>query len=162
MRFVKCFVLVLCFCFFLSVPVFAEESVDDSSSDVSSAADSESPDSSPVESSDESIVDASSEDPVVSSLVDDSVSSYSTYALDDATFSYDSGTMAAVIVQVFGEYQPRTQTVTDHLSDGSSVSYEQIVPGVAGMDWHWISGVALFSLMLYSFLKLVGVLLKND
>ena len=154
--------MALCFCFCLSVSAFAEEPVEDSSSDVPSAADSESSDSAPVDSSDESVVDVTSGDPVVSSLVDDFVSGYSTYALDDATLSYDSGTMAAVIVQVFGEYQPRTQTVTDHLSDGSSVSYEQIVPGVAGMDWHWISGVALFSLMLYSFLKLVGVLLKND
>lgn len=86
---------------------------------------------------------------------------YSTYSLDDSTPAYDSGTMADVIVRVFGEYQPKTQTVTDHLSDGTSVSYEQYVPGAAGVDWQWVSGVCLFALVLWSFFKLLGVFFKN-
>lgn len=86
---------------------------------------------------------------------------YSTYSLDDSNPAYDSGTMADLIVRVFGEYQPKTQTVTDHLSDGTSVSYEQYVPGAAGVDWHWVSGVCLFALVLWSFFKLLGVFFKN-
>ena len=74
----------------------------------------------------------------------------------------DNQSMKEVVVQVFGEYSPRTQTVTQYLSDGSLLgTTTEIVPGVAGMDWQWISGVFLFSLVLSSFLKLVGVLLKN-
>ena len=74
----------------------------------------------------------------------------------------DNQSMKEVVVQVFGEYSPRTQTVTQYLSDGSLLgTTTEIVPGVAGMDWQWISGVALFTLVLSSFLKLVGVLLKN-
>ncbi len=61
---------------------------------------------------------------------------YSTYSLDDTPAPYASGTMADAITNLFGEYQPRTQTVADYLSDGTSVSYEQYVPGVAGMDWN--------------------------
>lgn len=84
---------------------------------------------------------------------------------DPETVSFGSGddqSMKEVIVQVFGEYSPRTQTVTQYLSDGSLLgTTTEIVPGVAGMDWQWISGVALFALVLSSFLKLVGVLLKN-
>lgn len=87
---------------------------------------------------------------------------YSTYSVDDSEVSYEENTMGDVIVSIFGVYQPKTQTVTDHLSDGTSVTYEQIVPGVAGMDWNWIAGVALFALVLYSFLKMVGVFLKHD
>lgn len=76
--------------------------------------------------------------------------------------SGEEASMRDVIVQVFGEYSPRTQTVTQYLSDGSLLgTTTEIVPGVAGMDWSWISGVLLFALVLASFLKLVGVLLKH-
>ena len=70
-------------------------------------------------------------------------------------------TMRDVVVMVLGEYSPRTQTVTQYISDGSSETYTEIVPGVAGMDWAWLSGAALFGLVLFSFFKFVGVLLKN-
>ena len=73
----------------------------------------------------------------------------------------ESRTMKDAVVMVLGEYSPRTQTVTQYLSDGSSESYTEIVPGVAGMDWEWISGAALFALVLFSFFKFVGVLLRN-
>ena len=73
----------------------------------------------------------------------------------------ENQTMKDAVVMVLGEYSPRTQTVTQYLSDGSSESYTEIVPGVAGMDWEWISGAALFALVLFSFFKFVGVLLRN-
>lgn len=107
------------------------------------------------------VVDPFADDLMFYETVPDVTPGYSTYALDDSAPAYDSGTMADVIVRVFGEYQPKTQTVTDHLSDGTSVSYEQYVPGVAGVDWHWVSGVCLFALVLWSFFKLLGVFFKN-
>lgn len=64
--------------------------------------------------------------------------------------------LGQVIVDLFGEYQPRTQTVTEILSDGSAVTHEEIVPGVAGLDWQWLSGVGLFSLFLYCVLRMIG------
>lgn len=70
-------------------------------------------------------------------------------------------TMRDVVSLVFGQYTPRTQTVTEYLSDGSSVTYTEVVPGIAGLDWEWITGAALFALALFSFFKMVGVLLKN-
>lgn len=69
--------------------------------------------------------------------------------------------LVALIASLFGAYEPRTQTVTEHLSDGSSVTSTQIVPGVAGMDFEWLAGVGLFAVILLSFFKLVGVLLKH-
>lgn len=87
------------------------------------------------------------------------VMGYSTYELSETEERTDS-TVSEVVVSVFGEYQPVTHTVTDHLSDGSSVTYEQVVPGLAGVDWVWLSGVALFALMLYSLFRLLGVFMK--
>lgn len=69
--------------------------------------------------------------------------------------------MKDVVVMVLGEYSPKTQTVTQYLSDGTSDSYVEIVPGVAGMDWEWISGAVMFGIVLFSFFKFVGVLLRN-
>lgn len=92
-------------------------------------------------------------------------STYSVAALNETepetASDPEQQTMKDVIVMVLGDYSPRTQTVTQYLSDGSSETYTEIVPGVAGMDWEWISGAGLFGLVLFSFLKLVGVLLKN-
>ena len=92
-------------------------------------------------------------------------STYSVAALNEteseSVTDPEQQTMKDVVVMVLGDYSPRTQTVTQYLSDGSSETYTEIVPGVAGMDWEWISGAGLFALVLFSFLKLVGVLLKN-
>ena len=93
------------------------------------------------------------------------VSTYSVSTLNEPEFhasaETEQQTMKDVVVMVLGDYSPKTQTVTQYLSDGSAETYTEIIPGVAGMDWEWISGAALFSMVLLSFLKLVGVLLKN-
>lgn len=84
---------------------------------------------------------------------------YSTYEVTDVQERTES-TVSQAVVSIFGVYQPITHTVTDHLSDGSSVTYEQVVPGLAGVDWVWLSGVALFALMLWSLFRLLGVIVK--
>ena len=89
-----------------------------------------------------------------------SASSVVTYSLDDAA-SAAGDSMSQVVTSLFGTYSPKTQTVTEHLSDGTSVSYQQYVPGVAGLDWNWLTGVMLFSLCLWSFFRLVGGVLKR-
>ncbi|MBR5268284.1 MAG: hypothetical protein IKU20_08855 [Lachnospiraceae bacterium] len=78
------------------------------------------------------------------------------YALDP-----EDQTMRDVVVLILGEYVPQMQTVTEYLSDGTEVTYTEVVPGVAGLDWNWIGGAALFTLALFSFFKIVGVVLKN-
>lgn len=61
---------------------------------------------------------------------------------------------------IFGEYQPHTYSVTTYLPDGSSVTSTEVVPGVAGMDWAWISAVGLFALFLFCLMKLIGGAVK--
>jgi len=88
------------------------------------------------------------------------VSTLDEYDIEPASDAEEQ-TMRDVVALVFGEYIPRTQTVTEHLSDGSSVTYTEVVSGVAGLDWEWITGAGLFALALFSFFKIVGVFLKN-
>lgn len=139
-------------CFILSVSALAVEGETVTDSETSPVEESVIPD-------DESLANA----PTVFLLPSENESTgvqYSTSVLNESA-AVDGDTMSAVIASIFGEYQPRTQTVTDYLSDGSAVTSQQIVPGLAGLDWPWIAGVSLFALVLASFLKLVGVLLKN-
>lgn len=87
------------------------------------------------------------------------VASYAIYSLDEPEAPVESS-LPAVLVSLFGEYQPRTQTVTEYLSDGSSVEYTQVVPGLAGLDWLWISSVLLFGMFLYCVLRMIGGCLR--
>ena len=70
-------------------------------------------------------------------------------------------TIQAVLESLFGEYSPRTQTVTQYLSDGTSVESVEYVPGLAGMDWPWIASVSVFMLMLYCLFRLLGGVLSR-
>lgn len=71
------------------------------------------------------------------------------------------GSLPALIGRVFGTYSPRTQTVTVYLDDGTTVESIEVIPGVAGMDWYWLAGVGLFSLVLLSFFRFLGVIFKH-
>ena len=79
----------------------------------------------------------------------------------DESSSHADGTLPGLIEDVFGTYTPRTQTVTVYLDDGSTVQGTEIVPGVGGMDWYWIAGVFLFSLVLWSFFRFMGVIFSR-
>lgn len=86
---------------------------------------------------------------------------YATYALDKpSAVDTDTQTLSDTMTALFGPYTPRTQTVTEYLSDGSSTTYTQVVPGLAGLDWPWLASVGLFALFLYSLLRMIGGLLK--
>lgn len=66
----------------------------------------------------------------------------------------------AALVEIFGEYTPLTQTVTTYFADGSSVQSVEVVPGLAGLDWVWISAVALFGVAIFCILRMIGGVLK--
>ena len=92
-----------------------------------------------------------------------SAESYTVYDLDEYSAHSDDEDfhdMARVITSLLGEYTPRTQTVTEHLSDGTTSTYQEIVPGVAGMDFVWLAGALLFALVLFCIFKIIGGLLK--
>lgn len=61
---------------------------------------------------------------------------------------------------LLGEYQPRTCTVSTYLPDGTVVETTELVPGLAGLDYTWLGGFALFALSLYCIFRMIGGLLK--
>lgn len=69
--------------------------------------------------------------------------------------------LVGVVTQILGTYRPRTETVTEYPVTGDPVTYERVIPGLAGLDWEWICAVALFAIVLHGFMCCVGVLLKN-
>lgn len=73
----------------------------------------------------------------------------------------EGGALVSVVNTVFGDYQPRTQTVTEVLSDGSTVTYTETIEGLAGLDWYWLGGVLIFCIVLLSFFKLLGSVFKG-
>lgn len=79
----------------------------------------------------------------------------------DADDSSPAEGFPSMVTTLFGDYTPRTYSVTTYLSDGSTVTTTEYVPGLAGMDWPWIAGVALFALVLYCFFKLLGGVLRG-
>ena len=84
---------------------------------------------------------------------------YFTYELPEDTAGEGSAFHDAII-SIFGRYTPKTQTVTKHLSDGTEVTYTEYVPGAAGMDFEWLFSAAVFALVVFCVLKLIGGLLK--
>lgn len=56
---------------------------------------------------------------------------------------------------------PRTQTVTETRTDGTVLTSVECVPGLAGLDWYWLSGVFMFALVLWSFFRFIGVVFKR-
>lgn len=78
-----------------------------------------------------------------------------------ALFSSDyTPALMEAIYAVFGEYTPRTYTVITYLDDGSAVESVEIVPGLAGLDYNWLAGVALFTLVLYCIFRMIGGLFR--
>lgn len=68
-----------------------------------------------------------------------------------------SASMADVITSVLGEYQRMTYTVEEYDTDGNLLATSvEYVPGLAGLDYAWITGALLFGLLISGGLKLLG------
>lgn len=73
----------------------------------------------------------------------------------------DTTGLPGIVKSVFGEYTPRTQTITETRADGTVLTSVECVPGLAGLDWYWLSGVFMFGLVLWSFFRFLGGVLKS-
>ena len=105
-------------------------------------------------------VEESPASPEPSADASPSYPAYATRTLDDTSVSDDANNMPGLLTSMFGTYSPRTQTVTEYLPDGSNVTYTEVVPGLAGLDWPWIASVALFAMSLYCVFRMIGGLFK--
>lgn len=68
--------------------------------------------------------------------------------------------MKDLIISIFGSYEP-IMTTEVHVVGDTLEELQVVASGMAGVDWAWLAGVALFAIVLYSFLRLVGVLLRG-
>lgn len=76
------------------------------------------------------------------------------------SFNLDDLTMRSALTAIFGEYTPKTQTVSTYYDGQLLDTSIEYVPGVAGMDMEWIAGVIVFAVLLYCFMKLLGGVFK--
>lgn len=68
--------------------------------------------------------------------------------------------LADTIRSLFGVYTPRTQTVTTYYDGQVIATEEQLVPGLAGLDYEWLAGVGMFALITYCLFRLLGGVLR--
>ena len=76
------------------------------------------------------------------------------------SFNLDDLTMRSALVAIFGEYTPKTQSVSTYYDGQLLDTSTEYVPGVAGMDMEWIAGVAVFTVLLYCLMKFLGGVFK--
>ena len=97
--------------------------------------------------------------PVIFMQNDTATASVRSVTLDTPTL--ETAGLSAVMRSVFGDYHQRTQTVTETAADGTATTSTEPVPGLAGLDWYWLSGVFLFTIVLWSFFRFLGVVFKR-
>lgn len=71
------------------------------------------------------------------------------------------GNVQGVLLSLFGPYTPRMQTVTTYFNGEVVSTEEQVIPGIAGLDFEWLASVGLFSLMLWCLFRFLGGLVKH-
>lgn len=70
--------------------------------------------------------------------------------------------MAEVVESVLGEYQRRTYTVEVYDDNGDLIGTStEYVPGLAGLDYAWITGAILFAMFIGGIFKLLGGLIRS-
>lgn len=66
--------------------------------------------------------------------------------------------MRDVIVRIFGTYSP---VMTDVFDETGAYVGSEVAAGMAGVDWTYVLGVLLFAIVLWSFFRLLGVILNH-
>lgn len=82
--------------------------------------------------------------------------------LEDTQSDAADSVMVDVITSVLGEYRRQTYTVEQYDSSGELIATStEYVPGLAGLDYAWITGAILFGLVLGAGFKLLGGLIRS-
>ena len=66
--------------------------------------------------------------------------------------------MRMLIQTIFGMYTPVTTDVYNELGEYVGTT---VASGAAGVDWTYIGGIVLFAIVLWSFFRLLGVVLRH-
>ena len=73
----------------------------------------------------------------------------------------ETSTMQDILTAIFGTYTPVTSDSAVAAADGSVTIVTEVASGMAGVDWPYVLGVLLFAVVMYSFFRLVGAILKG-
>lgn len=125
---------------------------------------------------DPSVMSADPVDPTEDALLDSEASSSdgtdaaatAVYTVSDLrTADTSAGSLVsglkALIISIFGEYEPvmTTGMVVDTVDGVTSTTLiDTVAAGAAGVDYEWVAGVFLFGILLYCLMKLLGGVLK--
>lgn len=82
-------------------------------------------------------------------------------SLSRSSSSDADGNVQSVLLALFGPYTPRMQIVTTYFKSEVVSTEEQVIPGIAGLDFEWLASVGLFSLMLWCLFRFLGGLFKH-
>lgn len=66
--------------------------------------------------------------------------------------------MRLILESLFGVYTPVQGVIG---VDSADVPIIGIIPGVAGVDWEYVLGVLLFTVCLYAFFRILGIIVKE-
>lgn len=104
---------------------------------------------------------------VIAGLVSDIATDPPVYTVEDLRSSDPPAEvltgLKSMVTSIFGEYTPVTTTSVISETVGNDTHQylvETVAPGAAGVDYEWVAGVALFAIMLYCLMKLLGGVLK--
>ena len=73
----------------------------------------------------------------------------------------ETSTMQDIRTAIFGTYTPVTSDSAVAAADGTVTIVTEVASGMAGVDWPYVLGVLLFAVVMYSFFRLVGAILKG-
>lgn len=68
------------------------------------------------------------------------------------------------LLSMFGSYEPVSYTVSNTMQIGEEVytdTYDVIASGLAGVDWPWVMGALVFIICLYSFFRILAMVLRR-
>lgn len=65
--------------------------------------------------------------------------------------------MRDFMVSLFGSYTP--VTYMEYID--AETMHEVVAKGAAGVDWPWVFGALIFTIVLYSLLRIVGCFFKG-
>lgn len=69
--------------------------------------------------------------------------------------------MKDIVISIFGNYTP---VMTNHAvvgAEGVIHNYQVVASGLAGVDWSFVGGLLLFSIVLHGLLVIIGLIFKR-
>lgn len=124
------------------------------------------PDSESTSSAPDLVLDEPESDPDITVVIEEDSEPHTYMVSDQRSSSFSLGLaegLKELMRSIFGEYTPvlTTIAVTETVDNVTTTTLvDAVAEGAAGVDWEYLSGVALFGILLFCLMKLLGGILK--